>query len=55
VITTTIIATGTATRNPAKMNGAMAGSTTRRSVWPREAPMFCADQRSTRFTPRAPW
>jgi hypothetical protein len=50
VITTTIIATGTATRKPAKMNGVVAGITTRRRIAAREAPMLRADQSSTRCT-----
>ena len=54
-MTTTIIATGRETRNPAKMNGAVAGMTTRRRISTREAPMFCADHSSTRSTLRAPW
>jgi hypothetical protein len=52
---TTISAIGSAMRRPAKMNGAAAGITTRRSAAAREAPMLAADHSSTRLTPRAPW
>ncbi|PYN17007.1 MAG: hypothetical protein DME05_06520 [Candidatus Rokuibacteriota bacterium] len=51
---TTIIAIGRAIRRPAKMNGAAAGTTTRATIRPREAPMLAADQSRTRFTARLP-
>src|SRR3989442_6184 len=50
----TIMAMGSAIRNPAKMNGAAAGTTTRQRMRAREAPMLAADQSQTRFTAQLP-
>ena len=42
------------TRMPAKIIGAALGTTTRRKIAAREAPMFCADQTRIQGAPFAP-